>query len=218
MRSGIALFVLPALLICGTVHAQSSLQKSCSDPNPDIRIAACSALIDGGQDQKSDVAIALANRGSGYTDKGDYPRAILDLDQAVAIAPDLGVLLNNRCYALAAAGHPEQALIDCDKAKMLLPGSEQVLDSRGYAYFRLGRYREAIRDFDEVLTHSPMTKALYIRGIAKLKIGDPSGQTDLDQATSLDPNISENMARLGIAPQILAEPARTASAPDLRGR
>jgi tetratricopeptide (TPR) repeat protein len=219
MRSGIALFVLPALLICGTVHAQSNRETGCTDPDPDIRIAACSVIIEGaGPDSDSDVAIALTNRGGAYTGKGDYRRALLDLNRAAAIAPDFGVLLNNRCYALAAAGRPEQGLTDCDRALALLPGNEQVLDSRGYAYFRFGRYREAIRDFDEVLAHSPMTAALYIRGIAKLKIGDPSGQADLDQATSLDRNIAENMAKMGVAPPILTEAARSASAPDLRGR
>jgi tetratricopeptide (TPR) repeat protein len=214
MRSRTATLLAFVVLICGTARAEDGLTTGCSDPDPDNRIAACSIFIASGQGLKPDIAMALNNRGIGYLEKRDYGLAILDLNEALALVPDLAIALNNRCYILAAAGRPERALKDCDEALTLLPNSEPVLDSRGYVYFRLGRYGEAIRDLDRVLTSdAPIPTALYVRGAAKLKLGDSTGRNDVERARKLDRNISDKLARLGVVPQFLTEAASSASAP-----
>jgi len=206
MRVRVALLVPVAVLFFGSAQAQDSRLTGCGDPKPDVRIAACTEyILKGGQGIKSELAKAYSNRGNGYVAKGLYVPAIRDFDMAISLDPDLGLAYNNRCYALAELERFDRALTDCDKALALLPGNGQVLDSRGYVYFRLGRFQDAIHDLDEALALFAIPSALYVRGAAKLKLGDAAGQADVKQAIGLDPTIAKSMAALGVVPQLFTE-------------
>ena len=222
-------------------HAQD--QYGCSASDPDLRIIACSALIEAGAGATSDFSMVFNNRGIGYAAKGELDQAILDYNQAIylnerfafaysnrgvayeakgdilraiedyskaiALQPDLRAAFNNRCYALAQIGKTAQALSDCNKSLALQSADARALDSRGYVYFRSGRYAEAIDDLNAAIRIDPsMPTAFYLRGMAKLIMGDGSSQDDLARARTLDKTIAEKMARLGIAPQQAASATR----------
>lgn len=229
-----------AMCMFGTAHAQD--QYGCAAADPDVRIAACSALIEAGPGATSDFSMVFNNRGIGYAAKGELDQAILDYNQAIylngrfafafsnrgvvyeakgdlaraiedyskaiALAPDLRAAFNNRCYALAQLGQTEKALADCNKSLTLQSGDARTLDSRGYVYFLAGRYREAIDDLNDAIRLSPsMPTAFYVRGMAKILMGDATGQEDLAHAQSLDKTIAGKMAKLGILPQRAASAA-----------
>jgi Flp pilus assembly protein TadD len=76
------------------------------------------------------------------------------------------------------------------------------LDSRGLTNIRLGNYGAAINDYDAALGINPtMAGSLYGRGVARIKSGNLSeGNADIAEAMKLEPNVTERMARSGIAP------------------
>jgi tetratricopeptide (TPR) repeat protein len=66
------------------------------------------------------------------------------------------------------------------------PGEPNISTGREEA--RKGQYERAIREYDEAIKQWPnLPEALYLRGIAKLNIGDTAGgEADLAKAASLD--------------------------------
>src|SRR5688500_6928836 len=63
---------------------------------PDQVIASCSVVIGRQGVDKDDLATALKNRANAFDDKGDYARALEDLDRAVAINPKDADAFNSR--------------------------------------------------------------------------------------------------------------------------
>ncbi len=80
-------------------------------------------------------------------------------------------------------GKPDQAWTrDCDGALSLNRNDPRALDSRAYVYFQLGRYDKAIRDLDDALELNPsLPTAYYVRGMAKLKLGDAANVSSRSQ-------------------------------------
>jgi tetratricopeptide (TPR) repeat protein len=92
-------------------------------------------------------------------------------------------------------------LADCDKSLGLNPRDKGALETRGHAYFKLGQYQRAIQDYDAALGRDEhLSQALYARGIAKLKLGDTKGESDMAAAKAINPYIAEDSAELGIMP------------------
>jgi tetratricopeptide (TPR) repeat protein len=75
------------------------------------------------------------------------------------------------------------------------------LDSRGDVYFKLGQFQRAIQDYDAALTRDErLAPALFARGTAKLKVGDPKGQADIAAAKAINPYIANLPAGGVVAP------------------
>ena len=73
------------------------------------------------------------------------------------------------------------------------------LDSRGFVKLKIGQSQRAIADYDAALQLSARkASSLYGRGIAKLRIGDASGHTDIADAKAIDSRIAEEFARYGV--------------------
>ena len=67
-------------------------------------------------------------------------------------------------------------LADCNEAIRLEPNVAAIFDSRGLTYLKLGRWELAIADFSVALRLiTKLPSALYGRGLAKLKSGNPVG-------------------------------------------
>ncbi len=95
--------------------------------------------------------------------------------------------LNNLCWAQGVAGFDlETALSDCDAAIAAAPEAA-FIDSRAMVLMHLGRFEEAKRAYDTALEHRPyMSASLFGRGLARIALGDPEGQADIDRALALD--------------------------------
>ena len=71
-----------------------------------------------------------------------------------------------------------QALADCSKSLELRPNEGSVLRNRGLVELRLGAFDNAIADYGAALAQDAEDAyALYGRGLAKKKSGDPVGAT-----------------------------------------
>jgi tetratricopeptide (TPR) repeat protein len=144
----------------------------------------------------------LANRGWAYSALGQHQRAMQDFDKVVGKNPGT-VTYNLRCWARATWGEQlDAALADCNRALKLKPDNFAALDSRALVYFRMGKYAEAIADDDSALAKVPrLPPSLYVRGLAKLRMGDTAGgNADIAAAKKLDPKIEGEYAKYGLKP------------------
>ncbi|HEX3484039.1 MAG TPA: tetratricopeptide repeat protein, partial [Micropepsaceae bacterium] len=143
-----AVFII--LVNCGA-SAQGQFEN-CSGPNLDIRIAACSALIQAHPENVSDFSSIYNNRGSGYAAKGQLDQAILDYSQAIYLNSNFALAYSNRGAAYEALGRIELALQDYDKAIALAPDFRVAYNNRCYALAELGHPEEGLKDCDKAVT------------------------------------------------------------------
>ena len=149
--------------------------------------------------QQADERLTLA---TAFEQLDQFDKAIANYDLWIKAHPDDSrqpAAMNGRCWmrALAARDLP-LALKDCDSALHQLK-SASYFDSRGMVELRMGQYDRAIADYDEALKMAPKSAwSLYGRGLARHHKGDPSGQTDLDAAAAIDPELPSRAKALGI--------------------
>jgi tetratricopeptide (TPR) repeat protein len=152
-------------------------------------------------------AKAFAGRGIMRGKKYEFDLAIKDFDQAIRLSPDNVPALNNRCWARAGAGKElDLALADCNAAFARVPApaspASYMFGSRGLVYFRQGQFGKSIADLDAALMADPKSaSALYVRGLAKRRVGDATGsRADILAAKAIEPDIADTYARIGMTP------------------
>ena len=135
----------------------------CDSPDPARAIIGCDAVI-GSTATPQIKSIAYSRRGVAYERRGDYDRAIADLNEAVRIDP-------KSVNALRVRGNYYRDQNDFEHA--------------------LENYNRAIEDFDQALALIPNSAhALFNRGIVKMRKGDRmGGRADIAQAKLLDPSV-----------------------------
>jgi len=162
---------------------------------------------------------ALQGRADAERGKGDAKAAIKDYDallsdphgdNALADAEAVVALsppgdpeaLNGRCWVRGVLDTElPAALADCQQSLAARPISAQTLDSLAFIYFRQGRFDEAVKEYTAALTVDPkQTPSLFMRGVAKLRVGDSTGQDDIAAATSADKNVAGQFAGWGVKP------------------
>ena len=81
----------------------------------------------------------------------------------------------------------------------LKPNDANVLNSRGLVQFKIGAFDKAIADYTAAIVQNANDGAsLYGRGMAKLKLGDSSGNADIVAAKAIRPDIAGVYAGYGI--------------------
>jgi tetratricopeptide (TPR) repeat protein len=84
----IAIFFAGLLVLSSLALADPKKDwDDCAGDDIEKSLAGCSAIIARGKDSKVNLALAYGDRGKAYVDKGDYDRAIADLDEALRINP-----------------------------------------------------------------------------------------------------------------------------------
>jgi tetratricopeptide (TPR) repeat protein len=175
-----------ALVSCG--GALANVGSDCKqDKDQDLSIHACTLIIEGRAED--DKASAYNWRGYAYNRKGDYDRAIADIDQAIQLDPKCANAYSNRGNAYNGKGDYDRAIADYDQAIPLDPKPAKLYGNRGYAYNRKGDYDRAIADLDQAIQLDPKYAGAYNnRGYAYNRKGDyDRAIADLDQAIQLDP-------------------------------
>jgi len=136
-----------------------------------------------------------------------HPEAMLAGAEAnIAAHPDDKTLLNTACWIRGAHGVDlDRAMSYCDKAVAAgRPG--YALVNRALVELQLGNFRGSLNDYNEVLADknyvkdSGSSRALYGRGIARLRLGDRGGESDLKSAVKLNALASADFEGVGLIP------------------
>ncbi|MGL5059475.1 MAG: tetratricopeptide repeat protein, partial [Microcoleus sp.] len=114
-----------------------------------------------------DPAAIYFYRGTAYSRKGEYERAIADYNQAIQLNPKLAEAFYNRGTAYSNKGEYDRAIADYDRAIQLNPKYAKAFNNRGTAYSNKGEYDRAIADYDRAIQLNPkLAEAFNNRGIA----------------------------------------------------
>ncbi len=183
-RTAVAL-VLVSALWCSSVSAQ----PRCGDPDPEISISVCSALIQSGRARGPDLATAHVERGIAYVTLLDYDRALKDFDEAVRLDPRSARAFANRGAVHGAKQDFDMAIGDLTQALKLEPRSATAFADRAGMYRLNGQYEEAIRDYGEAIRLDPrfedalLNRALTLAGTSRC----PDAIPDFTRVIELNP-------------------------------
>jgi tetratricopeptide (TPR) repeat protein len=211
MHSG-ALLAAIALLATGfaapLVPAPASAAKAdrdwaiCSNKNSsdDDSIATCTRVLQrraGLSDKQR--ATALNNRGISYKNKGEFDRALPDLNEAIRLNPKDGLFFNNRGGAYFGKNDFDAVIRDLDEAIRLGVRNAAVYDGRGTALLHKRAYDRALRDFDAALRVDPRyVEAQVGRGMVFVQRGElDRGLQAFDAALRLAPRSAAAYANRG---------------------
>lgn len=135
-----------------------------------------------------------------------HPEAMLAwYDHNALTKPQDISLLNTQCWARGVHGFDlEHAMKYCDAA-VAADKHGYVLLNRGMVELQLGLNAAALADFDAALADKAFQKhlfkprAVYGRGIARLRMGDPKGAEDIETVGDA-PKLAADFADLGLKP------------------
>ena len=155
---------------------------------PDEAIASCTRLI--ATSQGHNLATAYRFRGLAYNYRGDFDRAIPDLNEAIRLGERHSGVYNDRGWAYDGKGEYDRAIVDLNEAIRLNPSLSVAYTNRGRAYYEKGDYDRAILDVNEVIRLDPRDSVAYTyRGILYKKKGDDDrAVADFNEAIRIDPN------------------------------
>jgi len=157
--------------------------------NPQIRMQACSEIIDRPGYSTDVKAMAYRSRGNARTDAGAHEKAIADYGEAIRLAPDNAVAYAGRGRARLGSQDLDGAIADYGEALRLTPGSAPYRLGRGHAYLVKGSVDLAIADFAEAIRLNPQSASAYNhRGLAYRRKGDlAKAIDDYTAAIALNP-------------------------------
>jgi regulator of sirC expression with transglutaminase-like and TPR domain len=129
--------------------------------------------------------------------------ALRAYDAVVALEPENIEALAAGCWirGLLDIEH-DRALNQCQQALALDPGDAQIVEDRCLVYFRMGNYAKAEADCSGAATFPPTApRALYLRGLVRLKRGDGvGGSADIGAAKLKKADIANDFAANGLVP------------------
>src|ERR1700722_8840913 len=174
-------------------NANSQDRFRCEDRQralaPDIRIDACTALIESGDLTRTDLAISRNDRGTAYQEKHDLDHAIADYDEAIKLHPAYAPAYNNRGNAHQAKGDIDAAIADYSEAIRFDFNFVQAFNNRGKAYQIKGDLDRALADYNAAINLNPNFALAFVNhGDVYLIKGDLNrALAYYSQAIMLDP-------------------------------
>jgi tetratricopeptide (TPR) repeat protein len=147
------------------------------------------------------VACGLYQRCAAYYAKGDYDRAIADLNEAIRLDPKYAAAFKQRGSAHAAKGDQDDAIADYNEAIRIEPKFVAALTGRGTAYYAKGDYDRAIAEYNEAIQLDPkFFTAFFSRGTANYAKGHyDRAIADFGEAIRLDPKNAAAFFNRGFA-------------------
>lgn len=108
------------------------------------------------------------NRAAGYAAKGEFDRAVVDLDQVIAMKGDDASTYLSRGLAYSARNRPDLAVVDFNKAIELDPKHASAYLNRGLFFEKSGDVEKAIGDYEKVVALDASNEAAK-QSLQKLK-------------------------------------------------
>jgi tetratricopeptide (TPR) repeat protein len=136
------------------------------------------------------LAQPVENRGITYDNKGNYDRAIQNLDEAIRLNPNNAKAFADRGADYNKKGDYDRAIQDLNQAIRLNPSNDNAFYNRARAYDNKGDYNRAIQDLDDAIRLNPNNADAFAdRGTDYNNKGDyDRAIQDLNQAIRLDPS------------------------------
>jgi tetratricopeptide (TPR) repeat protein len=138
-----------------------------------------------------------------------YEQAILSLQHAISLKPDLAEAYLLRGRAIVALAKPQDAIADFTKYIELRPQETAGYLERASAYADLERYPKALEDCARLVElDGKLSSAYGLRGNILRRMGEPRrALEDLDRAVELSPDMNHLFERAATL-QLLGEHAR----------
>jgi tetratricopeptide (TPR) repeat protein len=143
---------------------------------------------------------ARINKSLALLEKGDVSGARAEADSAMAVHPTYFWSHNLQCLIMASTRQDlAGAERECNEAQRISGNNYAVFHSVGLVKYQMGQYREAVAAYDKFIKAEPNEPvALYMRGLAKRRLGDAAGaDRDLAASRALDPKVEAIYSSLG---------------------
>ena len=183
--------IFPVLIICNFgLDAKADNTRDCrSGKTPQIRINACTKLIDTISKPSMELAQLYRNRASAYAEIRKEQNAVVDFTAAISLRPDFAAAFVGRAHVRLAQKDYDGALQDYSTAIEIKPRSTSAFLTRGYIQLIKSNFNAAIADFSAAITIDPEnTRAYNNRGLVyrKLKKYDLAME-DYNKAIRINP-------------------------------
>ncbi|WP_181183564.1 MULTISPECIES: tetratricopeptide repeat protein [unclassified Mesorhizobium] len=166
------------------------------------RIAACTALIEGGKNDRSpDFVAALVSRGATYWNVDKMQLALADLSRAIALDPKNARAYRERSNIYRTSGNLDKALADANEAARLDPNDPQAFANRGNVFSNDKQYDRAIADYNQAIRlDAKYAQAWQDRGATYyFKQSYDEAIRNYDEAIRLDPKNARFFTNRGAA-------------------
>jgi tetratricopeptide (TPR) repeat protein len=162
MRAPLAL-VLIALSLAAPARAESEDDRACQYERGELRIAACTRIIDNPDASPADRARAYENRGSAISSNGSsgYPEAAADYDRAIQLEPTTQ-RYGSRGLMYAFTDRYDEAIADFDRVIAAKPDNAFFLRIRGDTYFKMGNAERGLSDYSQAISVAPDDVDAYL--------------------------------------------------------
>jgi tetratricopeptide (TPR) repeat protein len=163
----LSLAVLLIFVPCAALAQSDQDWKLCNAEDADAAIPACARLIETGNLDIKDRAIAYDSRGVAYWRKGDYDQAIVNYNKAIEIDPQFARAYMRRGAAYAGKGDYDPSFADSSKAIEIDPKNFKAYSNRSLVQARRGNYDQAVADASKAIEIDPKYPNPYgVRGYA----------------------------------------------------
>jgi tetratricopeptide (TPR) repeat protein len=166
-------FVIALVLISAVLPSAARAQARCGDPDPEVSISVCSAVIQSGRARGRELAVAHTDRGVAYVSLLDYDRALSDFGEAIRADPTFARAFANRGAVHGAKQDFDKAIEDFTRAIELGPRSAHAFADRAGMHRLNGQHDAAIRDYTEAIRVDPafadaiLNRAITLAGTSR---------------------------------------------------
>ena len=161
------------LAVTGRVAVADVVSECRWDPQPEVRMRACTEIITSQSFGPDEKALAYGYRGNAHTDAGAVRPALADFAESIRLKMDNVSAFAGRGRAKLKMGNLPGAIADYSEAIRLSPVSAELYIERGHVYIVRGKADAALRDFTEALRLDPWSwLAFNERGLAFFMKGD----------------------------------------------
>ncbi|MFA5902138.1 MAG: tetratricopeptide repeat protein [Hyphomicrobium sp.] len=190
--------LLASTMVAATAYADVLVDCKTAR-SADMRIAACSRIIESRTVDRPVLAEALRRRAAAYAARASNREAEADFTEALRIEPAVAGSLTGRANVRLALGDAKGAISDLTDAMRVGGSSAALLLARGYAYLVNEDPDAAIVDFTAVIGQQPKNASAYnIRGVAYRKKGDTAkALADYARAIEINPAFAQAYANRG---------------------
>ena len=125
--------------------------------------------------------------------QGNYPGAIVSLNQAIAAKPGYAIAYIARAEANIYLNNDEEAIQDANTALKFNANSDEAYALRGAGKVGRSDIQGALADFSKAIALNPRSARSYLyRGFAELQYADPQqALRSISQALKINPNIND---------------------------